>query len=259
MADEHNTEQPKCRTFLGCGGCAWAAVAGTLFLLFVIALLLPACSSAREAARRCQCANNLKKIVVAMNSYKAKYGCYPPAYTIDQDGRPLHSWRTLLLEFLDHELYVRFKFDEPWCSHDNRFLMSDLKNRGTYYCPDDSDRGYLDTSYVMLVGPTAFSNGPTGRKSTEITDDPATTIIVVEMSHSGIYWTEPRDLNVSQMSFKINDMNQVSIRSEHSMGANVLFADGNVRYLNDLAITETLLKSLTKINGKRDLDDFSFD
>jgi len=135
-----------------------------------------------------------------------------------------------LLEFLDPDLHVRYDFGQSWNSSDNMTLAGMMKKDGPYYCPSDFDRGQCDTSYVMLVGANAISDGPTARKSKEITDDPHTTIIVVEMSHSGIYWTEPRDLNVPEMSFKTEDPSRPCMRSAHqSPGVvNVLFADGSV-------------------------------
>src|SRR4029453_12945484 len=74
-----------------------------------VALLLPAVQQAREAARRTQCKNNLKQIGLALHNYADVYGSFPPAYIADETDKPMHSWRVLILPFLDQDqLYKEY-------------------------------------------------------------------------------------------------------------------------------------------------------
>ena len=66
------------------------------FLCFFL-FLRPAVETARGVALRSVCKNNFKQIWLGLQNYHERYGSYPPAYVADQNGRPTHSWRVLLL------------------------------------------------------------------------------------------------------------------------------------------------------------------
>lgn len=244
--------------FLGCGGCVWAVVGGFL-LLFVAALFLPTVSSCHEAARRCQCMNNLKHISLALLNYEQKYGCFPPAYTVDENGRTMHSWRALILPFMeDVDEHIVYDYDKPWNSPGNIAFANQSKHYSTFYCPTEckDEIPRRDTSYVILVGPHAFGNVDPPRKLADITDGTSNTIMVAEMSHSGIFWTEPRDLNVSEMSETLNDLHQIGLRSKHSDGLYAAFCDGHSEYLVE-SMPHKLLKALITIDGNENMEDFN--
>ena len=100
----------------------WIVPVGCL----VIALMLPAQRRAREPARRSQCKNNLKQIGLALHNYHETYGAFPPAYTVDADGKRLHSWRTLILPYLDQApLYDKIDFSITM-TRTERFLQLTL-------------------------------------------------------------------------------------------------------------------------------------
>jgi prepilin-type processing-associated H-X9-DG protein len=199
------------------------------------------------------CVTTLQRIGLAMHNYHDVYNCFPPAYIPDQSGKPMHSWRVLLLPYMGQDaLYKRYNLDEPWDSPNNLALASMIS--AVYTCPDDwqsnpTQTGYVSqTSYVMIVGPGTISDGPTATKLADIRDGATRTIMVVEVTNSGIQWMEPRDLKAEEISFGINDGTPNGIRTQHPEGANVLFCDGSVRTLPQ-STDPTRIKAMTTVSG----------
>ena len=79
------------------------AIIGTL-----VALLLPAVQSAREAARRAQCLNNLKQLGLALHQHHDSYGYFPVNdWGVESSGphgcRGMYSWHTKLLPYMEEQ------------------------------------------------------------------------------------------------------------------------------------------------------------
>ena len=229
---------------------------GVLFgLAFVVALLLPSVSSAPEAYKRAMCSNNLKQIAAAMRAYCEAHGHFPPAYTVDANGRPMHSWRVLILPWLAQKaLYDEYNLGEPWDSVHNREVTA--KMPAVFRCPAAKTAAAAETNYAMIVGPGAVSSGTVSCKPEEIRDGADQTIMVVELVDSGIRWAEPRDLNVEGMSFQINSPGGKDISSRHTSGANVVFCDESVHHLLAPVDSVAVKALITIAGGEKVLRDF---
>ena len=72
--------------------------------------------------------NNLRQIALALQSYHQANGCFPPAYVADKNGKPMHSWRVLILPYLGFDdLYKAYDFTEPWDGPNNKKTESAAK------------------------------------------------------------------------------------------------------------------------------------
>lgn len=208
----------------------WVMVAlGGVMALFCcggmgVALLLPAVNAAREAARRQTCQSNLRQIGLAIQNYHDDQGCLPPAYIADASGKPIHSWRVLLLPYLDEDLAALYDFNEPWDSEKNMKVAGRMPS--VFRCPSDPDAQSRYTSYVASDGPSQVFQSARPVMFNEITDGLSNTIDVLESAGSGIVWTEPRDVSETL------DSEDVAGQSFHPGGFNALYVDGHVTFVS---------------------------
>lgn len=221
-------------------------VAGCLIGLFILvnrAMQPP-------VPRRAICTNNLKQIGLALHNYQAVYGAFPPAYITDKAGNPAHSWRVLILPYLEEQkIYDEYDFSEPWDGPHNSKLLAKMPR--VFSCPtrdQNATRRPSRTSYVAVTGPGTMFPGAESIRLDEVTDGSANTIMVGDIANVEIPWTKPEDLDVRTMSLKLNDKQNPSISSDHPGGAQVLFADGSCRFLK-ASISTDFLRSLFTIAG----------
>ena len=82
---------------------AFVRVCYVTVICFLLSAFLPPSLSHPEATRRSICGNNLNQIGLALHNYHDAYGAFPPAMVAAKDGRPMHSWRVLLLPFFEKQ------------------------------------------------------------------------------------------------------------------------------------------------------------
>jgi prepilin-type N-terminal cleavage/methylation domain-containing protein/prepilin-type processing-associated H-X9-DG protein len=127
----------------------------------LIALLLPAVQSAREAARRMQCANNFRQVGLALHNYHSVKECFPvgtfePRQPGKSNAPGWWGWSTYILPMLEQQaIYDMFNFNAP-----NDYFTAG-KNReangmfiAAYLCATDPQAGqWVMTSGGGQVGP----------------------------------------------------------------------------------------------------------
>ena len=114
----------------------------------LIALLLPAVQSAREAARLIHCTNNLRQLALGVHNYQETYGSFPPGCIHDARREESWGWGALILAFIEEEpLYEQLRVTERRLKE----LLQDPADRhlaqkpiATFRCVSDSTPLQLD-------------------------------------------------------------------------------------------------------------------
>jgi prepilin-type N-terminal cleavage/methylation domain-containing protein/prepilin-type processing-associated H-X9-DG protein len=121
----------------------------------LIALLLPAVQSAREAARRTQCINNLKQMGIALHNYHDAMLVFPPGYIAaskfidgETDTSPGWSWATMILPQLEQSnLFTAINFNLPVQNVANSTAI--VTNMNAFLCPSDQ---ILSPTFALTDG-----------------------------------------------------------------------------------------------------------
>ena len=237
---------------------AFPVGAGWSLAIFVVAfgiLISPRMHGARYAAQRTQCKNNLKQLGVAMHQFHDSNDQFPAA----SSGSPPVSWRVKLLPFIyKTDLAKRYNVNAAWDAPSNTPIQKERYD--VYACPTRPDQvdedGRFMTSYLVPTGSGTIFENPDQTRIQDITDGTSSTIMMVEACGTRIVWTDPRDQNVDQTQNSINGPGPTSgesasvLSSYHSGGAQLLMADGSVRFVSEHIDSAVLSALLTKAGGE---------
>lgn len=120
----------------------------------LIALLLPAVQAAREAARRMQCANNLKQVGLAVHNLHTAHSKLPPSRWYDMST----TWFAIILPYMESgQLYDMWELDQIFYDPVNERARK--QSVPAFLCPSRRSSDKLLCDEVAL-GPTAV--GATG-------------------------------------------------------------------------------------------------
>ncbi|MEA1952215.1 MAG: DUF1559 domain-containing protein [Planctomycetota bacterium] len=128
----------------------------------LIALLLPAVQAAREAARRMNCANNLKQFGIALHNFENSTRRIPPGQTLAPATHSYFSVQTRLMPYMEQgRISDQFNFEESIYSTRN-FELGMMQPQ-VMICPSDPLEGRNDpmgwTSYHANAGSWVNING----------------------------------------------------------------------------------------------------
>lgn len=161
-----------------------------------------------------QSLEKLKRIAVAMHAFYEVHGCFPPATVTGPDGKPWHSWRVLLLPYLDEgRLHEKYSFDEPWDGPNNRQLLAKMPDvyrdrvhganpkHYTHYAASTGPKAVLGVrNYDQLRGdPLRSLKTSPSIRFRDILDGTSNTILLGTVGpEQAIPWTKPVDVRFDE-------------------------------------------------------------
>lgn len=245
----------------------WAISAGVVLLFFVcIGYVVfryggQTVSQLSKNRQQATSMKNLEKIANALNAYAAEHGTYPPPVTMDANNQPLHSWRVLILPYLNEKmLYEQMDLTKPWDDPVNMNVSYQIPD--VYMHPASQQTGfYSSVNYVLVTGPgTLFP--PTGPLDPDtIADKPSQTLLVVEGKPSSLgngIWTEPLDLDFVLMKGIINGADGVEPGGFFPDGMAAVTVDERPHFLKT-GLAPLTFDALVTPNGGELLSDDTLD
>ena len=149
----------------------------------LIGMLLPAVQQVREAARRTQCANNMRQLALAAHSHESTFEHFPSPAAGSLEGYSLLAKTLPYVEQVNLFNQLDFRQDLltglPWRPDINPFYV-DLVGQEIpmLECPSDGGNQFLEENGTIWAGSNYFGNSGTGTGVLYVTSQPT----------DGVFW-----------------------------------------------------------------------
>lgn len=235
-------------------------VTGGLLLAILTAVIqLGGSSMAKLNTNRVRSASirNLEVIAKALNNYASEHGQYPPPVIRDSNGIAMHSWRVMLLPYLqEDQLFNEYDLTKPWNDPENLEIQYRIPD--VYLHPQSGGAGWSSTSaYYLITGAGTLFPPRDPLAPEDITDDASQTVLLVEgipLVASGS-WTEPVDLDFASMTGDLLSGSANEPGGISQEGVTLATADGRGHFIPSDIEPATFRALVTPRGGERLADD----
>ena len=227
------------------------AVACVAVLLLTLTVLL---QKAREFARDKQWRYQQEHIATCLQNHRRTHGDFPPAAVLDENGHPMHSWRALLVPYLEKNwFYDRYDLEDPWNGPQNQLLLQECIEEDEYLGPHDITSVRQMYQPVSVLGSDSFCtylvmvtdpSQPTVRSKNyrgwqhrvSVGDE----LMLVALRKSDIHWMEPRDLSLDEIRFPGDDPSNPTSCYPQITGSFIVPEEGEAEFLDEAATWKRL-------------------
>lgn len=195
-----------------------------MVILSAVLSVIPIARHARQASERAACANNLRYVMLALLTYESTQGCFPPVATHDPNDVPLYSWRFHTVDYWEMLCFWFMDTDKPWYSPVN-FSVANI-DYPSHKCPCETIA--KNRSYYAVVRDDFMWRETDTALTSDVTDGPRNTIMLVECHGIDRNWAAPGDLTFDDFMkrFRARDL------SGHVGGFEAAMVDGSVRFIS---------------------------
>jgi hypothetical protein len=197
---------------------------------------------------------DLRQIGIALQGYHEEHAHLPAGGTFDRLGRPLFSWQTALLPFMDQAaLFQRINLEVPWDARENIDALSTIVPA---YSNEraESEQGFDPSGRAVshYAANQRVLNSGTGLPLSAFKDGKSVTFVAGEVNANFKPWGHP--MNCRDAGLGLN-RSPDGFGGPWGGGASLLLADGSVRMVSD-GIDQKVLNALATPDGGERVGDF---